>query len=261
MKTIQKVRDGKLSVEMHTFGSGGEPLLYLHGAGGLLGVDPFLDELGKDFRVIAPHLPGFGESTGGEQIDDVIDAALFYHELLDELGIDSAHIVGHSMGGMLAAEVAALDVSRAKKLVLVGAAGFWLDENPIPDFFALDLSELGSYLFADPRSPLARMFLAIPEDMNQLADMYVERVKRLSMASKFLWPIPDRGLKKRAYRIAAPTLVLWGASDRLIPPVYAGEFTRHIKHARVQTIEGAGHMLPYEQHDAFCKAVRGFLKG
>ncbi len=259
MKTIQKLRDGKLSVELQTYGTG-DPLLYIHGAGGLLGVDPFLEELGKDFKVIAPHLPGYGESTGGELIDDVIDAALFYHELMDELGIDQAHIVGHSMGGMLAAEVAALDVSRARKLVLVGSAGFWLDENPIPDFFALDLSELGSYLFHDPKSAFAQMFLAVPEDMDQLADMYVERVKRLAVASKFLWPIPDRGLKKRAYRIAAPTLVLWGASDRLIPPVYAGEFTKHIKHATVQMIENAGHMLPYEQHDAFCKAVSGFLK-
>jgi pimeloyl-ACP methyl ester carboxylesterase len=260
MKTIQRVHDGRFSVEMYTFG-GGDPLLYLHGAGGLLGIDPFLEELGKDFRVIAPHLPGFGESTGGELIDDVVDAALFYHQLMDELGLESAHIMGHSMGGMLAAEVAALDVHRAKKLVLVGAAGFWLDGTPIPDFFALDLSELGSYLFHDPKSAFAQSFLAIPQDMNLLADMYVERVKRLSMASKFLWPIPDRGLKKRAYRIAAPTLVLWGASDRLIPPIYADEFTEHIKDARLQTIEGAGHMLPYEQPDAFCNAVRAFLKG
>lgn len=260
MKTIQKIRGGKFSVEVNTFGSG-EPLLYLHGAGGLTGFDPFLEELGKDFKVIAPHLPGFGESTGGELLEDVIDAALFYHELMDELGIPSANIVGHSMGGMLASEVAALDVHRAKKLVLVGPAGFWLDENPIPDFFALDLSELGAYLFHDPKSAFAQMFLAVPDDLDKLADMYVERVKRFSMASKFLWPIPDRGLKKRAYRIAAPTLLLWGSSDRLIPPVYAGEFTKHIKNARVQMIAEAGHMLPYEQQDAFCKAVRGFLKG
>src|SRR5271163_5213192 len=254
MKTIQNVRDGKFSVEVHTFGSG-EPLLYLHGAGGLLGIDPFLEELGKDFKVIAPHLPGFGESTGGDQIDDVIDAALFYHQLMDELGIDAAHIVGHSMGGMLAAEVAALDVHRAKKLVLVGAAGFWIDESPIPDFFALDLSELGSYLFHDPKSPLAQMFLAIPQDMNLLADMYVERVKRLSMASKFLWPIPDRGLKKRAYRIAAPTLLLWGESDKVIPPVYAREFQKYIRNSRMHTVKEAGHMVQYEQPAEFDKVV------
>ena len=172
MKTIQKIRDGKFSVELHTFGSG-EPLLYLHGAGGLLGIDPFLEELGKHFKVIAPHLPGFGESTGGDQIDDVIDAALFYHQLMDELGIDSAHLVGHSMGGMLAAEVAALDVHRAKKLVLVGAAGFWIDENPIPDFFALDLSELGSYLFHDPKSAFAQMFLAVPQVLPQIPRKHI----------------------------------------------------------------------------------------
>src|SRR6266851_5548693 len=135
MKTFQKLRDGKISVEMEVCGSG-EPLLFLHGAGGLMGVDPFLEELGKDFKVIAPSLPGYGESTGGDQIDDVIDAALFYHELMDELKIPSAYIAGHSMGGMIAAEVAALDIRRAKKLVLVSSAGFWLDEHPIPELFA-----------------------------------------------------------------------------------------------------------------------------
>jgi pimeloyl-ACP methyl ester carboxylesterase len=75
---------------------------------------------------------------------------------MDDLGIRSAHIVGHSMGGMLAAEVAALDTHRAKRLVLVGSAGFWIDAHPIPDVFALDLSELGGYLFHDPESPFAR---------------------------------------------------------------------------------------------------------
>ena len=84
---------------------------------------PALEQLGRDFKVIAPHLPGYGESTGGEKIDDVIDAALFYHQLMDDLHLDSAYIVGESMGGMLAAEVAALDVHRARKLVLVAPAG------------------------------------------------------------------------------------------------------------------------------------------
>ena len=125
MKTQQKIGDGRFEVEMQVYGSG-EPLLYLHGAGGLLGIDPFLDELGKDFKVVAPHLPGYGESTGGELIEDVVDACLFYHQLMDELDIAGAHIVGHSMGGMLAAELAALDVHRVKKLVLVCPAGFWL---------------------------------------------------------------------------------------------------------------------------------------
>jgi len=130
VKTVQDVANGRFSIEMQVCGSG-EPLLYLHGAGGLTGADPFLDQLGAGFKVFAPHFPGYGESTGGEFIDDVVDAGLFYHALMDELGISTAYVVGHSMGGMLAAELAALDVHRAKKLVLVAPAGFWLDEHPL----------------------------------------------------------------------------------------------------------------------------------
>src|SRR5262249_21279128 len=155
---------------------------------------------------------------GGELIEDVVDACLFYHQLMDDLGVANAHVVGHSMGGMLAAELAALDVHRIKKLVLVGPAGFWLEQHPLPDPFALSLPELAAHLFHDPQSPLAQMFTTIPSDPQQLAEMYVERTKRLTQASRFLWPIPDRGLHKRVWRIGAPTLVVWGESDRLIPP-------------------------------------------
>ena len=259
MKELRRIAGGKFTVEVNMFGTG-EPLLFLHGAGGLLGVDPFLDDLGHSFKVIAPHLPGYGESTGVEHIEDVLDATLFYHQLLDELGISSAHVVGHSMGGMLAAEFAAIDVHRVKKLVLVTPAGFWLDDHPIPDVFAMELPELADHLFHDPKSPLAQMFITIPEDMKLLEDMYVERVKRMTQASKFLWPIPDRGLKKRAWRIAAPTLVMMGESDRLIPPIYANEFTSRIKNSRSVTIKAAGHMPMYEQQEVFVKTVREFLK-
>jgi pimeloyl-ACP methyl ester carboxylesterase len=259
MKTQQSVGGGKFSVELFTYGSG-EPLLFLHGGGGLFEPDPALEELGREFKVIAPHLPGYGESTGGEQIDDVIDAALFYHQLMDDLHLDSAYVVGHSMGGMLAAELAALDTHRARKLVLVAPAGFWLEDHPIPDFFAADAKELPALIFHDPNSPAAQAMMKMPEDREQMAAMYVERVKRMTMAGKFLWPIPDRGLKKRAYRISAPTLLLWGASDRLVPPVYAGAFKHHLKNTTEVVIPEAGHAVPLEQTQKFCAAVTKFLK-
>jgi pimeloyl-ACP methyl ester carboxylesterase len=261
MITTHKSQNGKYSIELHTYGSGGEPLLFLHGAGGLMPAEPYLEELGRDFKVYAPHLPGYGDSTGNEHIDDVIDVALFYHQLMDELGIPSANVVGHSMGGMFAAELTALCNHRTRKLVLVAPAGFWLDDHPIPDLFAAPLDEIAPLLFHDPNSPAAKLMTAIPEDFKALETMYVERVKRFAMASKFLWPIPDRGLKKRAYRISAPTLLLWGESDRLIPPVYAKEFTSRIKNAKLATIPQAGHMVMYEQQPAFVRAVREFLKG
>jgi pimeloyl-ACP methyl ester carboxylesterase len=259
VNTQQRIGDGRFDVEMQLCGNG-EPLLYLHGAGGLLGAEPFLEELGKDFRVVAPHLPGYGQSSGGELIEDVVDACLFYHQLMDDLGIASAHVVGHSMGGMLAAEMAALDVHRVKRLVLVSATGFWIEQHPLPDPFALGLPELAAHLFHDPQSPLAQMFTTIPSDPQQLADMYVERTKRLTQASRFLWPIPDRGLKKRIWRIAAPTLVVWGESDRMVPPVYAGEFSSRIRNSRSVAIKAASHMVMYEQPEAFVKTVRDFLK-
>ena len=259
MKTTQKLRNGRFTIEMEVLGSG-DPLLFLHGAGGLLGNDPFLEELAQDFKVIAPHLPGYGESTGGEEIDDVIDAALFYHELMDAMDIPSAHLVGYSMGGMLAAEVAALDVHRVRKLVLAASAGLWLDDYPIADIFTAQLYELPALLFHDPNSPIAQAIMALPSDPQALGAMYLERTKRFAMASKFLWPIPDRGLKKRAYRIAAPTLALWGESDKVIPPVYGVEFTRLIANCRHRIIKEAGHMLMYEQQAGFCDAVKKFLK-
>ncbi len=260
MKTVLKLSSGRHSVEIHETGSGDNWLMFLHGAGGLLGAEVFLDLLGRDFHVIAPHLPGYGESTGGELIEDVFDAVLFYHELMDELGIGSAHLVGHSMGGMLAAELAAFSPNRVKRLVLIASAGLWLDEHPIPDFFSADVRELPAMLFYDPNSPTARLLMSTPDDTEALTAMYIERSKRLAMASKFLWPIPDRGLKKRAYRIKTPTMLLWGESDRLVPPAYARAFQTCIRNASVEIIPEAGHMLPYEKPEEFCKKVSGFLR-
>ena len=260
MNTTQKLLNGKFSLEMQVYGSG-EPLLYLHGAGGLMPVEPFLEDLGAHFKVYAPQFPGYGESTGSEHIDDIADAVLSYHELMDELGIPTANLVGHSMGGMIAAEVAAFDVHRASKLVLIAPAGFWIDEVPIPDLFAAQLTEIAGLLFHDPNSPAAQMMTAIPSDFKALETMYVERMKRLAVAGKFLWPIPDRGLKKRAYRIAAPTLLLWGDDDKLIPAAYAREFTSRIKNSRLEIIKNAGHMVMYEQREALVGAIRKFLKG
>src|SRR6202167_2301389 len=105
-------------------------------------VEPFLEELGKSFKVYAPQCPGDAESTGNEHIDDIADAVLFFHGLMDEVGIPPANIVGHSMGGMLAAEVAAFDVHRAKKLVLIAPAGFCLDEVPIPHLLGAQLTQM-----------------------------------------------------------------------------------------------------------------------
>ena len=114
-------------------------------------VDPYLDGLAERYRVFAPVHPGFGDSTGLEHIDDIIDLAIYYHDFMDELGLESAHVVGHSLGGMLAAEMAALDPRRVRKLVLCDPIGLWRDDAPVLDFFSAGCVDRAARRLVRPR--------------------------------------------------------------------------------------------------------------
>jgi pimeloyl-ACP methyl ester carboxylesterase len=155
--------------------------------------------------------------------------------------------------------MAAISPDLASKLVLIAPVGLWLDEHPVMDFFAATPEELATAIFHDPSSPLAQEFMTMPSDPDAHLEAVLERTKNLSAAGKFLWPIPDKGLRKRIHRIAAPTLLLWGASDRLVPPIYGEAFLKHIDGARLTVIKGASHMLPFEKADEFVEVVTEFL--
>jgi pimeloyl-ACP methyl ester carboxylesterase len=238
----------------------GAPLVFLHGAAGLFSENPFLDQLAQRYHVFAPEWPGYGESTGEDLLEDMLDFALHGWDLVDALSLRQPHLVGHSMGGMIAAEMACLSPREVGKLVLVAPAGLWLAEHPIPDIFAMLPFQIAEALFVDP---LAGQQLltggADLSDMDALKEFYLGTQRRLTMAGKILFPIPNRRLSKRLYRLTAPTLLVWGAGDRLIVPAYAARWQALIPGARVETIAAAGHMLPYEQPEAFVRAVSGFL--
>ncbi|MGI8549810.1 MAG: alpha/beta fold hydrolase, partial [Dehalococcoidia bacterium] len=222
--TTVPVRNGRFQIELHKEGNG-PALVYLHGSGGLQGWPEYLRRLAERFTVYAPLHPGWGQSTGLEQLDDDIrDLAFFYLDFLDAAGIERAHLVGHSLGGMLAAEIAAMDRSYVDRLVLVDAAGLWLDEAPIPDFFVMTPGQLAKALYHDPERIAAQQAATHPASEEAAGEMLLQRYQSLAAAGKFLWPIPDQGTNKRLHRIIAPTLILWGASDRLAPPVYAEAF-------------------------------------
>jgi pimeloyl-ACP methyl ester carboxylesterase len=241
-------------------GGSGTPVVFLHGAGGLLSDNPFLDDLAQRHHVFAPEWPGYGESTGDDLLEDMLDFALHGWDLVDALGLRQPHLIGHSMGGMIAAEMACLAPRDLGKLVLVGAAGLWLEEHPIPDIFAMLPHEIADALFVDPARGAALLTGGADlGDIEALKDFYVITQRRLAMAGKILFPIPNRRLSKRLYRLSAETLVVWGAADRLIPPAYAAAWKALIPGARVVTIDGAGHMLPWEQPKAFVDAVVKFL--
>ena len=125
-----------ISVRVRQGGSG-PPLVYLHGLVGLLGEEPLLDRLARQFRVHAPLWPGYGPEEGEEKIEDMLDFALLGWDIADALGLDRPHLVGHSFGGMIAAEMACVARNDLDRLVLVTPFGLWLDDQPIPDPFAV----------------------------------------------------------------------------------------------------------------------------
>jgi pimeloyl-ACP methyl ester carboxylesterase len=239
---------------------GGAPVVFLHGAGGLLPENPFLHALAKKYHVFAPELPGYGDSTGEDLLEDMLDFTLHAADVLAELRIDKPHLIGHSMGGMIAAEMAATAPNDLGKLVLVGAAGLWIPEQPIPDLYAMLPHEYPKYLFHDPGAGLALLTGGLDfSNLEVLAEFYIANSRRMAMAGKILFPIPNRRLSKRLYRIKSETLIVWGASDALIPPVYAERWNRSIAGSRLVQIREAGHMVPYEQPEVFVSAVSGFL--
>ncbi len=238
----------------------GAPLLFLHGAGGAFPEEPLLERLGERFHVFAPVWPGFGEEGGEELLEDMLDFTLHGLDLIEALGVERPHLVGHSMGGMIAAEMACVNDRGLGRLALIAPAGLWMDEHPLPDLFAMTPFELPGLLFADPE--LGQRVLTAGLDFSDdeaLTAFMVGNARRLGTAGKILFPIPNRKLAKRLYRLTRDTLLVWGRQDRLIPPVYAKRWQELIPGAELLEIEGAGHMAPYEQSDAVAEGLLAFL--
>jgi pimeloyl-ACP methyl ester carboxylesterase len=256
------LRQGRFTVKYYQHGTG-LPLVYLHGAGGLPAFTPDLEKLAHTFTVTAPLHPGFGSSGEEHFHESVLAFTLHTWDILDALGIEEPILVGHSLGGMLAAEMAALEPRRVKKLVLVSPAGLWLDDCPTADFFAMKPEEVVGAAFANPQSDLARAFLTLPQDKDAANEVLIQRLKGLAAASRFLWPLPDRGLSERLYRICAATLLLWGEEDKIIPLHYAHAFRALLTGSATVTltvIPHAGHMVLLEQPEAATQAIIEFCR-
>ena len=237
----------------------GDPVLYLHGAG-LLAENPMLDRLASRYRVLAPEWPGYGQSVGEDLLEDMLDFTLHASDLIESLDLGRPHVVGHSMGGMIAAELACVSRSDVRTLTLIDSAGLWIDETPIPDMFSFLPFEFAEYLFHDSAQGVALLTGGVDFSSSEaLTDFLVGNSRRLGTAGKILFPIPNRRLSKRLYRLRAPTLVVWGESDKLVPPVYAQRWKELIPHAEVAMIPEAGHMAPYEQPEAVADAILSFL--
>lgn len=246
----------------------GEPVLFLHSGSGITPSDPFVAALAASRKVIAPRHPGFVDPDELDELRDVHDLALYHDELLDALELGSVAVIGHSFGGMVAAELAAHVPNRVSKLVLAAPVGLWNEEYPVADFFTAFPYGMAELLWHDASSPeavAAMTAMAQGDDEEEsksddpLTALMLRVLPGLVTLGKYIWPLPDKGLGRRLRRIKAPTLVVWGEKDKLMPSQYADDFVAKIPDARAEFIPDAGHMAPYERTQDFVKLVDQFL--
>jgi len=247
----------------------GAPLVYLHGFADVHGVAgdlmPFHQRLARHARVIAPAHPGCNGSDElpSCSIDDVI---FHYLELFDAAGLTRFDLVGHCVGGWIAAELAVRHPERVTRLTLIGACGLFVPGEAIGDVFmhaqperGTDLSSLRTLLFAAPNgAPATRWF---PDGRGDL-DEEVRRYQMLRFGSFVGFKPPyfyHRELRERLHRAAMPALVIWGADDRMVPLAHGAAYDDALpKAVGLNVVEGAGHAVHLEQADRVAARIVAF---
>jgi pimeloyl-ACP methyl ester carboxylesterase len=253
------------TVELHGFSSRvwskgrGPKLGFLAGFGGLPRWIPFLDVLAKERTVIVPSLPGFpGGERGHTVLDNHLDWVLAAHELIRMAGLDGADLAGSGPGGSLAAEIAAIWPGSVKRLALIAPWGLFDETDPATDPWAQRAPDVPGLLCADPAKWEA--LKAEPEGQNS-PEWPIEQVRAAEAAARIFWPLGNTKLEKRLPLITAPTLLLWGGEDRIMPRSYADKFTRAIAGKNeIRVIPGAGHLAELDKPDEVAEAILEWTK-
>ena len=229
-------------------GGAGEPLLYLHGASGAPAVMPFMEKLAARFDVLVPEHPGYGLSGEPEWLENIHDVAYFYLDFLKSLSLRDVTVVGSSMGGWIAMEMAVRDTSRIKSLVLVSPAGVAAPGVRPADIFLMAPEEVVRNLFVDQR--LAEARLAQPEDIDL-------SLKNRHTTARLAWEprLHDPHLGKWLHRIDVPVKIVWGRQDRILPVAIVDELKRLIPKAQTHVVENCGHLPQAERPDEFVELV------
>ena len=236
----------------------GAPLGFLGGLRGLPRWPEVLDRLAERRRVVAPSLPGLPGGRGHEQLDSLIDWVTATLDLIEASDLEGADWVGASLGATLALEAAALSRASVRRLALIAPFGLFDEREPVADPWAVRLSQLPALLSAEPERLEA--FLACPEGGDEV-EWQIALTRASEAAARLLWPIPDLGTLRRLHRVRAPTLLLWGSGDRLIPASYAKRFAEGIAGwVEIRSLDGAGHMAEIDRPDAVAEAILAFLE-
>ncbi len=249
-----KTRD--VSVRLYRDGRG-DPLVFLHGAAGPPPWSAFFETLAARHDVLVPEHPGFGLSDNPAWLRNVGDAAMYYLDFLDGLGVPPVHLVGHSLGGWIAAELATRNGARLKSLTLMSPAGLRVKGIPIGDNFIWSPEETARNLFHDPA--FAERTLAQTPSDEQADIALTNRFSATKLGWEPRWFNP--ALERWLHRIAAPTLVLWGRDDKFLPSAYAERWGECVPNARVEIIPECGHLPHVEKAAVAARKILAFVGG
>lgn len=254
-RAMMQLQEAKIEVERR---GRGRPLLLLMGEDAYEPELPLLDELARRFEIVMPWPPGFGRSTLPDSIRNMDDVSYLWLDLLDRLDLKNVVVMGFSVGGWVAAEMATKSCARLSRLVLVDPVGVKHGgpfERDIADIYFHSFAKVAGLKFADPAKD--------PRDLTKLDDARAKAVARQrEVTAKLCWQpyFHNPSLKYRLNRITVPTLLVWGAKDGIVGPAYGKAYAKRIKGARFVAIPRAGHLPHVEQPDAFMKIVNEFLR-
>jgi pimeloyl-ACP methyl ester carboxylesterase len=249
----------------------GDPLVYLHGIADLHGaageLESFHRRLAQAARLVAPAHPG---CAGSDELPEcsIDDVVFHYLEVLDALGLKRFDLVGHCVGGLIAAELAVRHPERINRLVLIGACGLFVSGAPIGDIFMHSQPERGVdygslralYFSAAGAAPALRLF---PDGRGEIeTEMRRYQMLRFSSFVGFRPPyFYHRELSERLYRAAMPALVIWGEHDAMVPRAHGEAYAAGLPGANgVQLVAGAGHAAPLEAPEPTAALVVEFLR-
>jgi pimeloyl-ACP methyl ester carboxylesterase len=246
------------------------PLLYLHGFADVHSVKeswmPFHELLAKQARLIAPAHPGCAQTDENKDVDTIEDVVFHYLEVLDALKLTQFDLIGSCVGGWIAAELAARHPERVRKLVLIGAAGLFVQGALIGDIFMMAQPERGSsnaslreMLFANAEQPHGLELF--PDGMGEIEDE-LRRYQMLRLGSRVGFKPPyfyNYSLRNRLHRITSPALVIWGEKDNMVPRSHGETYAKLIPSARLEVIPGAGHSAHVEKPEKTARLVLDFL--
>ncbi len=231
----------------------GPKIGFLAGFGGLPRWIPFLDRLAESRTVIVPSMPGFPGATGHNILDTHLDWLVAVHTLLEKAGLDGADLAGSSVGGSFVAEIAALWPQSVRRIAMIAPLGLFDEKDPAADVWAQRADDVPGLLCAN--GEIYKELKAMPAGANSV-EWPIEQTRAAEAAARIFWPLGNTKLERRLPLIKAPTLLIWGEADRVMPRSYADRIAKAIPGgAKITTIASAGHLAELDQPNAVARAV------